>query len=138
MIRFTVERTIQSPIEKVWAVAGDFLKAPGDGVTVQVEKPGDPVSGIGAERTICIGMVRVRERLMDMNHQNRWFMYSVLSGAPMKDHVAKAVFRPAGLETNIQWHVSFRPALPGIGWLVAAVTRKAVNGYLDAVVRGVQ
>ncbi len=89
--------------------------------------------GAGAIRTITIGKVRVRERLESLDPANKSFSYKILSGAPMKEHLAKAEFFPRGLSTEIRMSVHFKPAIPGIGWIVANVTKKAINQYLDAV-----
>lgn len=136
MTSFQLSRQIASPLEKVWALAANFANAPGPGIEVIVEKQGDPsMNGAGAERTITIGSVRVRERLESLDPVKRSFTYKILSGAPMKDHVAKAEFAAAGANTQVRWNVTFAPKIPGIGWIVAGVTKKAINQYLDAVER---
>jgi len=134
MADFIMSRTIASPVEKVWALAGDFLKAPGPGVEVKVEKRGNGSDHIGAERTITIGSVKVRERLESVG-PGKSFSYKILSGAPMKDHRATAVFTANGSSTEIRWDVVFTPKIPGIGWIVAMVTQNAVNQYLDVVAK---
>ena len=63
MTKFTITRFIASPAEKVWSLAGNFLKSPGPGVEVKAETSGSGPNGVGAERTMAIGSVRVRERL---------------------------------------------------------------------------
>ena len=137
MANFILTRTISAPVDKVWALAGDFLKAPGPGVEVTVEKRGNGPDNVGAERTITIGSVKVRERLESVG-PGRTFSYKILSGAPMKDHLATATFTAKGSSTEIRWEVSFTPKIPGIGWIVALVTKKADNQYLDVVAKAAQ
>jgi ligand-binding SRPBCC domain-containing protein len=134
MADFTVTRKIAAPAEKVWTIAGDFMKSPGPGVEVKVEKRGNGPNGIGAERTITIGSVCVRERLESVD-PGRSFSYTILSGAPMKDHRATAAFTADGASTEISWNVAFTPKIPGTGWVVAMVTKKAINRYLDVVAK---
>jgi hypothetical protein len=119
MTTFTITRTIASPADKVWALAGDFLKAPGPGIEVKIEKHGNGSNNIGAKRTITIGSVCVRERLESVG-PGKTFSYKILSGAPMKNHRATSEFKANGVSTEIRW-------------LVGMVTSKAVNRYIDEV-----
>jgi polyketide cyclase/dehydrase/lipid transport protein len=137
MANFILTRTIAAPVDKVWAVGGDFMKAPGPGVEVKVEKRGNDTDNVGAERTITIGSVKVRERLETVG-PGKSFSYKILSGAPMKDHLATATFTAKGSATEIRWVVALTPKIPGIGWIVALVTKKTVNQYLDVVAKAAQ
>jgi hypothetical protein len=133
MTAFTITRKVELPVEEVWAIAGDFKKSPGPGIIVEVENQGDPAShGVGAIRTITIGKVKVRERLESINAPNS-YTYRILSGAPMKDHHAKGEFIPQGASTEIRFTYEFTPKILGIGWLVALMTKKAINRYIDEI-----
>ncbi len=133
MTAFTVTRKVDLPAHRVWEIAGNFMKAPGPGINVIVEKQGDFRSnGVGAERTIIIGSVCVRERLLSINAPQS-FSYTILSGAPMKDHRAKTDFIPRGQATEIRVAVEFAPKIPGTGWLLGMVTKKAINRYIDEI-----
>jgi hypothetical protein len=137
MANFILTRTISAPVDKVWALGGDFMKTPGPGVEVKIEKRGNGSDNVGAERTITIGSVKVRERLESVGPGKK-FSYKILSGAPMKDHLAKATFTPKDSSTEIRWDVTFTPKIPGIGWIVALVTKKSINQYLDVVTKAAQ
>jgi len=137
MKTFTINRMIASSAEKVWSVAGNFLRSPGPGVEVTVEAPGKGPNGVGTERTITIGSVTVREQLASVG-PGMTFSYKILSGAPLKQHQATAAFTSKGASTEVRWDVSFLPKVPGTGWIVAMVTKKAINQYLDVVERAVQ
>ena len=134
MKQFTIHRTIAAPAEKAWPFASDFLRSPGPGVEITVEVAGSGPDGVGTERTITIGSVKVRERLESVG-PGMQFTYKILSGAPMKQHQATATFTPNGTSTEARWDVELLPKVPGMGWILAMVTRKAVNQYLDAVER---
>ncbi len=133
MKSFTISRRIDLPAEKVWDIAGNFHKSPGPGIVVKPEKK-DPLgsAGAGAERTITIGSVCVRERLLSVNAPQS-FSYTILSGAPLKDHRAKVDVIPRGPATEIRWAVEFAPKIPGTGWVVGMVTKKAVNRFIDEI-----
>jgi hypothetical protein len=137
MAKFILIKMISAPVDKVWAIGGDFMKAPGPGVEVKIEKRGNGSDNVGAERTITIGSVKVLERLETVG-PGRTFSYKILSGAPMKDHLATATFTAKGSSTEIRWEVAFTPKIPGIGWIVALVTKKADNQYLDVVAKAAQ
>ncbi len=136
MPAFVISRKVALPADKIWSVCKDFGKAPGPGVTVEVEEHGSPYAyNLGCVRVVTIGNVKVRERLIAIDPP-RGFSYTILSGAPMKNHVGKAEIIPIGMKTEIRWNVEFQPKVPGIGWIVSMVTKKAVNQYIDAIEKG--
>ncbi len=133
MTAFTVSRKVDLPADKVWGIAGNFHKSPGPGVTVKAEKQGNAgAASPGAERTITIGSVCVRERLLSVSAPQS-FSYTILSGAPLKDHRAKTDFIPRGTATEIRVAVEFAPKIPGTGWIVGMITKKALNRYIDEI-----
>jgi hypothetical protein len=129
MPHFTITRTIASPLDRVWSLAGNFLKAPGPGIEVKVEKNSSNANNVGAERTITIGSVKVRKRLESVS-PGKSFSYKVLSGAPMKDHQATVTLRATGQSTEIRWEVAFTPKVMGTGWVVAMVTKRLLTDTL--------
>ena len=137
MTSFIIARSISSPVDKVWSIAGNFAKSPGSGIVIETEDKGN-VTDVGAVRTITIGSVRVKECLVSLDPAKKTFTYSILSGAPMKEHLAKVEFIPQGSSTEVRFQVQFSPKIPGIGWIVAKVTKRAINQYVDAVEKAVQ
>lgn len=102
---------------------------------IEVENHGDPAShSVGSIRIITTGKVKVRECLESINPPQS-FTCRILSGAPLKDHHAKAEFIPQGASTEIRWTVDFTPKIPEIGWYVPLVTKKAINLYIDELER---
>ncbi|NPV89883.1 MAG: SRPBCC family protein [Firmicutes bacterium] len=131
MASLSIERTINVPHEKVWAVAGNFLESPGPSITVVIEKEGDPeANGVGAERTITIGKAIARERLEAINSPNN-FTYRMISGAPIKDYLGRAEFKPDGKCTMIKWTATFTPKFPGTGWIIGKVIKNVINAFID-------
>jgi hypothetical protein len=131
MASFIIERTINVPMNKVWQVLGDFGKSPGPSVKVTVIKEGNKeLFGVGCERTIAIGKNEVIERLESANPPHS-LSYAMLKGAPVKDYVGKVNLYENGKATNITWTFTFRPSIPGIGWLVAREIKKSINTIID-------
>lgn len=133
MTSFTLIRKVNIPVEKVWEKVGDFTKSPGPGILVDVARQGDPNSdGIGAERIITIGKLRVRERLEAVDPPKS-FRYTILSGAPIKAHAGKAEFIPKGNSTEIRWSGEFSPKIPFTGWLCSKISKGGINRLIDEI-----
>ncbi|MEL7603272.1 MAG: SRPBCC family protein [Bacillota bacterium] len=124
-----VERTVKVPLEKVWD-AVDFTKSQGP-YPVVVEKEGDPaLHGLGAQRMITFGKQKVRESLVEIDPPHS-YSYSILSGSPVKSYLGKAEFIAGENGTIIKWSGEFIPIIPGIGWIVAKVTKKYIHRIID-------
>jgi len=128
---FKVERTIHVPLEKVWAIAGDFTKSPDPSLPIAIVKKGDELNfGIGCERHIKSGRAVIHERLeaVDPCHS---YTYAMLSGAPVKRYLAKVEFFAEGEGTHIKWSVDFIPKIPGTGGIIKSVIKKSYNKFID-------
>ena len=133
MASFTFERKVNLPVEKVWSLIGDWTKAPGPDIKVEVEKEGDPNNnGVGTIRTITIGKVCVKEVLDSASPPNS-FTYRILSGAPMKGYNGRANFIDSGGSTLIRWEADIKPKIPFTGPILVKVAKGAVNGLIDSV-----
>ena len=133
MASFTYERKVNLPVEKVWSLIGDFTKAPGPDIKVEVEKEGDPAkNGAGTIRTITIGKVCVKEILDTANPPNS-FSYRILSGAPMKEYNGKVNLENVDGATLIRWKADIKPKIPFTGPILVKVAKGAVNGLIDSV-----
>ena len=131
MAAITIERTINVPHEKVWAVVEDFTGSPGPPIMVVLEKGGNlKLNGAGTVRTITIGKNTARERLESMEPPHR-FTYSMISGAPVKDYLGRAEFKPDGGSTAIKWTATFTPKFPGTGWMIGRKIKKVINSFID-------
>jgi len=136
MATFTITRKLDLPSEKVWATVSDFTRAPSPAIIIEVEKEGDPeASGIGAIRNINIKGAKAKERLEAVDAPNS-ITYSMLSGAPVKEYLGTVKVIAQNGATLINWDVKLIPKIPGIGWIVAMVIKKAINRYIDAIEEG--
>lgn len=136
MANFTITRKLDLPSEKVWATVSDFTRAPSPAILIKVEEKGDPESnGIGAIRHITIGLAKARERLESVDPPSS-ITYRMLSGAPVKEYLGTVNVIAQNGGTLINWDVKLIPKIPGIGWIIAMVIRKAVNRFIDAIEEG--
>ena len=76
-----------------------------------------------------IARENVYERLESIDSPNS-FTYKILSGAPAKSYLGRAVFKAKGNTTIVKWSAEFTPKIPGIGWIMGIVTTKAINKLL--------
>jgi hypothetical protein len=136
MTTFTITRTLDLPFDKVWGIVSDFTHPPSQAIKIEVEDKGDPeADGIGAIRNINIKGAKARERLESVDAPNS-ISYRMLSGAPVKEYVGTVNVIAQDDATLINWDVKMIPKIPGIGWLVAMVIRKAINRFIDAIEEG--
>ena len=138
MATFTIKRKLDLPSDQVWAIVSDFTRPPSPDISIDVEEMGNPdANGIGAIRNINIRGAKARERLESVDPPNS-FTYSMLSGAPVKEYLGTVNVVAQNGTTLINWDVKLIPKIPGIGWIVAIVIRKAINRYIDAIEEGHQ
>ena len=133
MTVYSFRREVKLPIEKVWSLIGDFTKAPGPGITVEVEKEGDrDANGVGTIRKITIGKVCVRE-ILDTANPPYTFTYRILSGAPMKEYLGKVRLEPRESSTIVHWNAELTPKIPFTGWICSKVASDAQHCLIDEV-----
>ncbi len=101
-----------------WSPIGSFeLESPGDG---------DP-EGLGAVRLFRTGTVTSRERVVELVPDRR-FSYELLGGLPVRGYRADVDLSPVpGGGTDVRWHSTFRPALPGTGWFWRRFLRRVIT-----------
>jgi hypothetical protein len=136
MANFTITRKLDLPSDQVWATVSDFTRPPSPAISIEVEEKGNPeANGVGAIRNINIKGAKARERLESVNAPNS-ITYRMLSGAPVREYLGtvNVVAQEGG--TLINWDVKFTPKIPGIGWIVEIVIRKAINRFIDAIEEG--
>jgi hypothetical protein len=137
MTIYSFRREVKLPREKVWSLIGDFTKAPGPGVTVEVEKKGDmDANGIGTIRKITIGKVCVRE-ILDSANPPYTFAYRILSGAPMKEYLGKVRLESRESSTIIHWNAELTPKIPYTGWICSKVASDAQHCLIDEVEKSI-
>jgi len=90
-----------------WSPIGSFeLLAPGDGTP----------EGLGAIRLFTTRRVKSRERVVE-RRPGESFAYVLEAGMPLRDYKAVITLTTTPTGTAINWHSTFRPKVPGTGWL---------------------
>ena len=105
-----------------WSPLGSFeLLSPGDGTP----------EGLGAVRLFTTGRHRSRERVVTCQ-PGRAFAYELLAGLPLRDYKAVITLMPQGDGTAINWRSTFRPKVPGTGWIY----RRQLGKFIGLTVNG--
>jgi hypothetical protein len=90
-----------------WSPLGSFeLEAPAN----------DEPEGVGAIRVFRTGRVTTRERIAELV-PNKRLSYQLVSGLAIRDYRADVDVDTDASATTIHWHSTFRPKIPGTGWL---------------------
>lgn len=109
MPEFTVEKTVDAPLEAMWALVSDFANLDWYDGAERVEKEGE---GIGQRRRIYMPGSEdpVEEELLTLDPAAHRFQYAVLEGGMniMQDYVVTAHLSDAGVgKTLARWDASF-------------------------------
>lgn len=135
MVEIEVSRRIAAPREKVWALLANHegMKKWAPVREVIRRRPGAPdPDGEGAIRTVRgYGMV-IDERITAFKPGER-LEYTLVEGAPIRDHAGEVVLTPDGDGTRVVWTVRFRPLIPGTGWLLGRLLRGGLERSLEGL-----
>ncbi len=100
--------------------------------TFTLIEPGAGIpEGLGAVRLFTTGRHRSRERVVDCR-PGEVFSYVLESGLPLRDYKAVITLTPTAGGTSINWHSTFRPKVPGTGWLY----RRELGKFIRQTVEG--
>jgi uncharacterized protein YndB with AHSA1/START domain len=129
---FTITRSLDAPVARVWEIIGNPGASPGRGVDVRVERPG-AADGTGMVRVVKIGLATIHEEITDIE-PGRVVRYRMTKGAPARDYRSSVALQesPDG-GTLVSWDARFRPVVPGTGWAVSLVSKHTLNRVLDAL-----
>lgn len=106
-----------------WSPIDAFeLIAPGEGTP----------EGLGAVRLFTTGRHKSRERVVECRPGER-FAYVLLKGLPLRDYKAVITLTPTESGTSINWHSTFRPKVPGTGWLYRRELGKFIKRTVDGL-----
>ncbi len=135
MHRIEVSQRIAASREKIWTLLADHegMKRWSAVREVVRRRQGAPdPNGEGAIRTVrAFGMV-VDERITAFKPGER-MEYVLVEGAPIRDHSGEVVLLPDGAGTRVVWRVSFRPLVPGTGWLIERILRTGLMRGLEGL-----
>ena len=76
----------------------------------------------------------VREEIVERDPQRR-LTYTLLSGLPLRDYRAEIDVTPADDGAAIRWHTTFRPKVPGMGWLYRKALEGRTREFVDGLAR---
>ena len=130
-----VRSTTAADPETVWKLLGDSSTWPQWTAieTYEPEQPGGS-DGIGEIRRFRTGRYLVREEIVERD-PNRRLTYSLLSGLALRDYRAEIDLTPAATGTAIRWHTTFRPKVPGSGWIYRRELDKRTRAFVDGLAR---
>ncbi len=115
-----VERTFDHPVEHVFRRYTDhegWSRWAGLGKVRLVREGAPERNGLGSVRAFRIAP-GLREEVTRFEPPGR-MEYKVVAGpVPMSDHLGEVMFESEGQGTRVTWRVSFRPTLPGAGWVM--------------------
>jgi hypothetical protein len=83
----------------------------------------------GADRR---GRITSRERPVETIPERR-LSYVLISGLAIRDYRADIDLSPADGGTLIDWHSSFRPKVPGLGWIYRRTLQRFVQQCADGL-----
>jgi uncharacterized protein YndB with AHSA1/START domain len=137
MASFTLKATVAAPPETVFDVLTDH-RGYADITplrSVKLEREGEPApNGVGAIRVLGLVGPPIREETVEYQRPTR-FVYRMLSGAPVRDHVGTVELSPSGGGTQLVYHVDTTPTVPVGGAVVASVSRLFVTQLIKAIVK---
>jgi uncharacterized protein YndB with AHSA1/START domain len=125
------------PPEAVWEVLADHEGyARWAGVKeVVVRHPGDPApNGVGAIRVLRARGVAIEEEITGFDPPKR-MTYALTAGMPVREYEAEILLEPHGAGTALTWRVRLRPSIPGSGWLLRRLTRRAISDLVERLTR---
>ena len=141
MAHFTLVRTTTAPPEAVFEALTDHRANPDYTPLrrVELEKEGEAVpDGVGAIRVLHAVGPPLREEVIEYEPPSR-FVYRLLSGAPVRDHVGTVTIEPQEVEgrpgSRIVYAIDTTPTVKIGGFAVMAVVKFGVKGLLDGSVK---
>jgi hypothetical protein len=94
--------------------------------------PEGPKEGVGAVRIFRKGRTASTERVIEYVPERR-LGYELVSGLPLANYRAYVDLTPTATGTDIHWHSSFDPKIPGTGWLYAYVLRVFIRRATESL-----
>ncbi len=137
MASFTFKKSIAAPPETVFDVLTDHRAYPEFSPIrkAELEKEGVPApNGVGAVRVLSMVGPPLREEVVEYERPTK-FVYRLLSGAPLKDHVGTVTLEPEGSGTLMIYTVDTTPTVPIGGGAVVAVTKQSVGRLAAGVAK---
>ena len=97
------------------------------------DKPGpDDPNGVGSTRAFTKGHVTGVDRVVELV-PNRRYSYEHLHGLPVRNYRADVDLADIKGGIRITWQASFKPKVPGTGWLLRRGLRKFLQQMADGL-----
>ncbi|MBE8525588.1 SRPBCC family protein [Amycolatopsis sp. H6(2020)] len=116
--RISVRARTSAPADAVYALLRDGASwpkwSPLGSFELVREGEGEP-EGLGAVRLFKTNGVSSYEKIVALEPGRR-FGYALERGLPLRDYVAYVDLAPRDGGTDIHWHSTFTPKVPGTGW----------------------
>ena len=129
-----IRATPRAELAAVWRLLGDSSTWPAwtpiD--SFDLERPGGE-DGLGEIRAFKNGRYRIREEIVERRPEER-LVYVLLSGLPLRDYRAEIDLTPQAGGTEIRWHTTFAPKVPGTGPLFRRGLGKVTQQFVDGLV----
>ncbi len=137
MIDFTLRRTSTASIEAIFDTMTDHRRL-AEHVWMfrrsTLDKEGTPApNGVGAVRRLVVIGPPFVEEIVEYQRPTRW-AYTLLSGAPIRDHLGTIDLRETGNETEVSWHIRATVKVPGIDRLMLPVFKQFIDTLLRAAI----
>ncbi len=130
-----VRTTTPADPDAVWRLLGDSATWP-SWTPIDAYAPERPAGsdGLGEIRRFTTGRVEVREEIVEREERRR-LTYALLSGLALRDYRAEIDLVPAPDGTAIRWHTTFRPKVPGSGWIYRRALDRITRQFVDGLAR---
>jgi hypothetical protein len=112
-----------------WSVIGSF----------KLVRPGrDEEDGVGQLRIFQTGALKLLEEVVELVPDRR-VSYTLLKGLPFRDYRADVDLTPTDAGgTQIHWHATFSPTIPGTGWLCQALMNYVYSQIVPQLARAAE
>jgi len=135
MASFTLVRQVAASPQTVFEVVTDH-RGYADFTPMrrsELEREGEPaLNGVGAIRVLRSIGPPLREEVLAYEPSSR-FSYTMLSGAPVRDHVGTVELTPRDGGTRVVYAIRTTPTVPLVGGAVLAVVRQAIKQLLNGI-----
>jgi len=112
MHEILIEKTLNAPLNSVWALLEDFANLDWYPPAERVEAIGE--GGTLTRRIFMHGMdTPVDEKLEAIDSEKKQFSYTI-PGMPMQDYRVVVNINPNGENTDVRWHAGFSGVTEGI------------------------
>jgi uncharacterized protein YndB with AHSA1/START domain len=130
-----IRAEVPAPREEVWKLLTDYEGWPewSDLAEVVVRHPGDPApGGLGAIRVIRSRGLALQEEVTSFEPPART-TYTLTEGLPVRDYQGEVRLSASPAGTELLWSVTFRPRIPGTGWLLRRLVEASLRALIDAL-----